>query len=53
MKKVKKRNGRLENFNVEKINKCVERACEGIKDVSASEVLLDAQLQIFNKITTL
>jgi ribonucleoside-diphosphate reductase alpha chain len=49
---VKKRNGRLENFNVEKINKCAERACEGIKDVSASEILLDAQLQIFNKITT-
>ena len=49
---VKKRNGRLEDFNVEKINLCAERACEGIEDVSASEILLDAQLQIFNKITT-
>lgn len=49
---VKKRNGRLESFNVEKINKCAERACIGIKDVSASEILLDAQLQLFNKITT-
>ncbi len=49
---VKKRNGRLEEFNVEKINLCAERACEGIEDVSASEILLDAQLQIFNKITT-
>lgn len=49
---VKKRNGRLEDFNVEKINLCAERACEEIEDVSASEILLDAQLQIFNKITT-
>ena len=49
---VKKRNGRLEDFNVDKINKCAERACENIVDVSASEVILDAQLQLFNKITT-
>lgn len=49
---VKKRNGRLEDFNVDKINKCAERACENIAAVSASEILLDAQLQIFNKITT-
>lgn len=49
---VKKRNGRLEDFNVEKINKCAERACEGIQDVSASEVILDAEIQLFNKITT-
>jgi len=52
--KVKKRNGKLENFDVEKINKCVYRACEGIdgNNVSASEVILDAQLQLFDKITT-
>ena len=49
---VKKRNGRLEDFNVEKINKCAERACKGIQDVSASEVILDAEIQLFNKITT-
>ena len=49
---VKKRNGRLEDFNVDKINKCAERACEGIINVSASEIILDAQLQLFNKITT-
>ena len=49
---VKKRNGRLEDFNVDKINKCAERACESIEDVSASEIILDAQLQLFNKITT-
>lgn len=50
--KVKKRNGRLEDFNVQKINASAERACEGINEVSASEIVLDAQLQLFNKITT-
>ncbi|MDG1173401.1 MAG: ribonucleoside-diphosphate reductase subunit alpha, partial [Opitutales bacterium] len=50
--KVKKRNGRLEDFNVEKINKIVQRACEGIEYVSASEIVLDAQLQLFDKIKT-
>jgi ribonucleoside-diphosphate reductase alpha chain len=50
--KIKKRNGRLEDFNVEKINASAERACVGIEDVSASEIVLDAQLQLFDKITT-
>lgn len=50
--KVKKRNGRLQEFKVEKINANAERACEGVEGVSASEVVLDAQLQLFDKITT-
>ena len=50
--KVKKRNGRLENINLDKINKCVERACENLDDVSVSEVVLDASLQLYNKIAT-
>jgi len=50
--KVKKRNGRLEDFQVDKINASAQRACEEIKDVSASEIVLDAQLQLFDKITT-
>ena len=50
--KVKKRNSRLEEINLDKINKCVERACEGLTEVSASEVVLDASLQLYNKITT-
>ena len=50
--KVKKRNGRLESFAVDKINASVQRACEGVEDVSASEIVLDAQLQLFDKITT-
>jgi len=49
---VKKRNGRLEDLNIEKINKCAERACEGLVDVSASEVVLDAHVQLYNKVTT-
>jgi len=50
--KVKKRNGRLENFNVNKINASAERACDGIDNVSASEVVLDAQLQLYDKVKT-
>ena len=50
--KVKKRNGRLEDINLDKVNKCVERACENLDDVSVSEVVLDASLQLYNKITT-
>ena len=50
--KVKKRNGRLQDFRVEKINANVERACDGISDVSVSEIVLDAQLQLFDKIKT-
>jgi ribonucleoside-diphosphate reductase alpha chain len=50
--KVKKRNGRLQDFLVEKINASAERACEGITDISASETVLDAQLQLYDKITT-
>jgi len=50
--KVKKRNGRLQEFNVDKINACAIRACEDIDDISASEIVLDAKLQLFDKITT-
>jgi|TARA_Y100000289_G_scaffold39202_1_gene38666 ribonucleoside-diphosphate reductase alpha chain len=50
--KVKKRNGRLEDFEVDKINASAQRACEGITEVSASEIVLDAQLQLYDKITT-
>ena len=50
--KVKKRNGRLEDFIVDKINASAQRACEDIEDVSPSEIVLDAQLQLYDKITT-
>jgi ribonucleoside-diphosphate reductase alpha chain len=51
-KTVKKRNGRLEALNLDKINECAERACEGLEDVSVSEIVLDASLQLYDKITT-
>lgn len=50
---VKKRNGRLEVLDVNKINKVVARACEGLENVSASEVTLDANLQFYDKIQTI
>jgi ribonucleoside-diphosphate reductase alpha chain len=49
---VKKRNGRLEKLNINKINLCAERACENLEDVSASEIVLDAHVQLYDKITT-
>jgi ribonucleoside-diphosphate reductase alpha chain len=50
--RVKKRNGRLEDFNAEKVNKNVERACQGMNNVSAAEIIVDAQLQLYDKIPT-
>ena len=50
--KVKKRNGRLEDFNVDKINKCAERACKNLENISASEVLIDAKIKLYDKVTT-
>jgi ribonucleoside-diphosphate reductase alpha chain len=49
---VKKRNGRLENLNIDKINLCAERACQNLDNVSASEVVLDAHVQLYDKIPT-
>ena len=50
--KVKKRNGRLESINLDKINKCAERAAKGIENVSSSEIVLDASIQLYDKIPT-
>lgn len=50
--KVKKRNGRLESINLDKINKCAERASRGIENVSSSEIVLDASIQLYDKIPT-
>ena len=49
---VKKRNGRLEQLNIDKINLCAERACGNLENVSASEVVLDAHVQLYDKIST-
>ena len=50
--RVKKRNGRLEDLNFNKINSVVQRACKGLTNASASEIILDAKLQLFDKIPT-
>jgi ribonucleoside-diphosphate reductase alpha chain len=49
---VKKRNGRLQKLDINKINLCAERACDGLDNVSASEIVLDAHVQLYEKITT-
>jgi len=49
---VKKRNGRLEDLDINKINLCAARACNDLTDVSASEIVLDAQVQFYDKIST-
>jgi len=50
--RVKKRNGRLEDFEVNKINKFVERVCENLSGISASEVVLDMETTFYDKIPT-
>ena len=49
---VKKRNGRLQELDINKINLCAQRACEGLADVSASEVVIDANVELYEKIPT-
>jgi len=48
---VTKRDGRLENLDIEKIHRVVAWAAEGL-DVSPSEVELKAQIQLYNGIRT-
>ncbi len=50
--RVTKRNGSLEDFRADKINYQAERACEGLDNVSASEVVLHAQLKLYDGVTT-
>lgn len=50
--KVIKRNGDVEEFNIEKINKVIYWACDGVKDVSLSDIEINAKLQIGDKITS-
>lgn len=49
---VKKRNGQLEPLDVNKINKVVERCCKDLEGVSVSEIVLDAHVQLYNKVLT-
>lgn len=49
---VKKRDGTLEDLNIDKLHKVVMYACEDISGVSASEVEIHSQIQFFEKIAT-
>lgn len=48
---VVKNSGVSEKFDAEKANRVVEWACEGL-DVCASEILMKAQIQMFDGVTT-
>lgn len=47
-----KRNGARETFNVDKIHKIIEKACDGITGVSVSDVVMAAHLTFYDGMTT-
>ena len=49
---VLKRDGRKEPLNIEKIHKVIEWSCEGLSNVSVSEVELASHIQFYDKITS-
>ena len=49
---VQKRDGRLEDLNIDKLHKVVMYACEDITGVSASQVEISSQIQFFDSIKT-
>ena len=49
---VQKRDGRLEDLNIDKLHKVVLYACEDISGVSASQVEISSQIQFFDSIKT-
>jgi len=50
--KVKKRNGSIESLDLEKMHVMVERACDGLAGVSASQVEIQSGIQFYDGITT-
>ena len=49
---VKKRNGKQEILDINKIHFVVEEACEGLTGVSASQIEINANLQFYDGITS-
>lgn len=49
---VKKRKGGVEPLDVDKINKVVDFACDGVTGVSASDVIMSAKIAFFDGITS-
>lgn len=50
--KVKKRNGKLEDLNFDKIHKVLYWATEGIKNVNVSDIEVNAELHLYDGIST-
>ena len=50
--KVKKRDGRIESLDLEKMHKMVEEACKGLAGVSASQVEIQTGIQYYDGMTT-
>jgi ribonucleoside-diphosphate reductase alpha chain len=50
--KVKKRNGSIEPLDLEKMHIMVEKACEGLGNVSSSQVEIQSGIQFYDGITT-
>ena len=50
--KVQKRDGKLENLDINKIHFVVEEACEGLAGVSSSQIEMNANIQFYDGMTT-
>ena len=50
--KVKKRDGRIESLDLEKMHLMVDDACQGLAGVSASQVEMQSGIQFYDGITT-
>ena len=50
--KVQKRDGRLEPLDINKIHFVVEEACEDLPGVSASQIEMNANIQVYDGMTT-
>lgn len=49
---VTKRDGRTEELNIDKIHQVVDWACEGIKGVSVSEIVINSKMKFYNNMPT-
>ena len=49
---IKKRDGRLEPLDIDKIHFVVEEACEGLTGVSSSQIEINANIQFYDGMTT-
>lgn len=47
-----KRNGRKAQFDENKIQTCIVRACEGIENVDADQILYNARIKLFDGVKT-